>query len=347
VPAPWAHRWATACLLLASCAPATDERPLAAFEGETMGTYYRVKVAGEEMTEERRRTVHEAAVAEMEAVNSRMSTYLEDSEISRFNRHPEASPFTVSAATMEVLRTAIEISDKTDGAFDVTVGPLVEAWGFGPSPTPPRQLDGTELASLLERIGYHKLRLDEAASTVTKSLGELHCDLSGIAKGYAVDRVAERLASLGIADYWVEIGGEVRAAGTNARDTAWRLGIERPQLLPGAVQRIVPLEDLAVATSGDYRNYREIDGERYSHLIDPRSGRPIRHHLASVSVFHPRCAVADAWATALMVMGEEEGYERAADEGLAALFLVRDGDGLVELGTPAFWSLTPSLSPNP
>ncbi len=339
--------WLTALGLLAtSCAPpATDERPLVAFEGETMGTYYRVKIAGEEMTEDRRRTLHEAAVEEMEAVNSSMSTYLEDSEISRFNRHPEASPFVVSAETFEVMRTAVEISEKTGGAFDVTVGPLVEAWGFGPRSTPtgeldPRPLADLELASLLGRIGYDKLVLDEAASTVSKSLDELHCDLSGIAKGYAVDRVAERLGSLGIAAYWVEIGGEVRAAGTNAHGKPWRLGIERPQLLPGAVQRIVPLEDLAVATSGDYRNYREIDGERYSHLIDPRDGLPIRHHLASVSVFHRRCAVADAWATALMVIGEEEGYELAAEENLAVLFLVRDGDEVVELGTPAFWTLT-------
>jgi thiamine biosynthesis lipoprotein len=311
-----------------------------------MGTYYRIQVAGEEMSEDRRRTLHEAAVAEMDAVDASMSTYLEDSEVSRFNRHPDPTPFAVSAETFEVLRTALEISARTGGAFDVTVEPLVETWGFGPGAEPPRQLEDEEIEALLGRIGYDKLTLDEAASTVAKSLGGIHCDLSGIAKGHAVDRVAERLASLGVADFWVEIGGEVRAAGSNAGGTAWRLGIERPLFLPGTVQRIVPLDDMAVATSGDYRNYREVDGDRYSHLIDPRSGRPIGHHLASVSVFHRRCAIADAWATALMVMGEEEGFEAAAEEGLAALFLVREGDEVVELATPEFREL-PSPRPSP
>ena len=312
-----------------------------------MGTYYRIQVAGEEMSEDRRRTLHEAAVAEMDAVDASMSTYLEDSEVSRFNRHPDPTPFAVSAETFEVLRTALEISARTGGAFDVTVGPLVETWGFGPGAEPPRQLEDEEIEALLGRIGYDQLTLDEAASTVAKSLGGIHCDLSGIAKGYAVDRVAERLASLGVADFWVEIGGEVRAAGSNAGGTAWRLGIERPLFLPGTVQRIVPLDDMAVATSGDYRNYREVDGDRYSHLIDPRSGRPIGHHLASVSVFHPRCAIADAWATALMVLGEEEGYELAVAEDLAALFLVRDGDEVVELATPAFETVEAGRILNP
>jgi thiamine biosynthesis lipoprotein len=189
------------------------------------------------MPEDRRRTLHEAAVAEMEAVDASMSTYRADSEVSRFNRHPDATPFTVSAETFEVLGTALEISARTGGAFDVTVGPLVEVWGFGPGAEPPRQLEETEIEALLGRIGYGKLTLDGAASTVAKSLGGIHCDLSGIAKGHAVDRVAERLASLGVADFWVEIGGEVRAAGSNAGGTAWRLGIERPLFLPGTVQR--------------------------------------------------------------------------------------------------------------
>ncbi len=334
-------------LCLFACAPPTpDQRPLVAFEGETMGTYYRVQVAGEEMSEDRRRTVHEASVAAMEEVNAAMSTYLEDSEISRLNRHQESSPFAVSGATFEVLRTATEISEMTGGAFDITVGPLVAAWGFGAASTldqllEPHRLEDQEISNLLQRIGYDKMKLDEANSTIAKDYGGLQCDLSGIAKGFAIDRVAERLASLEVADFWVEIGGEVRAAGKNAHGKPWRLGIERPSLTPGTVQRIVPLDDLAVATSGDYRNYHEIDGERYSHIIDPRDGRPIGHRLASVSVFHPRCTIADAWATALMVLGESEGYEIAVTEGLAALFLVREGDELVELETPAFRELLP------
>ncbi len=325
----------------AGCAapPASDERPVHLFEGSTMGTYFRVKVVAAGLADERRQVLAAAIEEELQGVNERMSTYLPDSELSRFNRHRATTPFELSRSTFEVFEAAQAASRRTGGAFDVTVGPLVDAWGFGPGAGEPPEPDPATIRRTLERIGFDHLELGTAARTVRKTRGDLTCDLSGIAKGYAVDRVAERLAELGAADVWVEVGGEVRAAGTNARGQAWRLGIERPQLLPGALQRIVPLADLAVATSGDYRNYREIGGERFSHLIDPRSGWPIRHRLASVSVFHPQCMVADALATALMVMGAEEGYELALAEDLPVFFLVRDGEGFVERGTPAFWEL--------
>ena len=168
--------------------------------------------------------------------------------------------------------------------------------------------------------------------------------MGGVGKGYAVDRVVEALAAEGLGDVWVEVGGEVRAAGRNAEGVSWRLGIERPDSEPGVLQRIVPLADAAVATSGDYRNYRERDGERYSHIIDPRSGRPIRHRLASVTVVAPRCMTADALSTALMVLGLDGGWELALREDLAVLFLLRDGDGFTERMTPAFEALTQPVS---
>ena len=326
--------------LLSGCAePPPPQRPLTAFDGSTMGTYYRVQVAGDELSEERREEVEDAIVGAMEDVNARMSTYLDDSEISRLNRHRDGEPFPVSVETYEVLEAAYQISRRTGGAFDVTVGPLAEAWGFGPETELGTELVVPDVESILDLIGFDQLTLDGTAPAILKQHGELHVDLSGIAKGYAVDRVAERLESLGLDEYWVEIGGEVRASGANGRGVPWRLGIERPEMEPGVVQRIVPLDDQAVATSGDYRNYREIDGERFSHLLDPRTGWPIRHKLASVSVFHARCMTADGLATALMVLGEDEGYELAVRENLAALFLVRDGDDFVEKGTPAFWEL--------
>ncbi len=325
--------------------PASDERPLHLFEGSTMGTYYRVQVVADDLDREGRQALAAAIEEELEGVNGRMSTYLPDSELSRFNRHRATTPFELSPSTFEVFAAAMAASRRTGGAFDVTVGPLVDAWGFGPGVGEPPELDQAAVRQVLDRIGFEKLELDAASRTARKTRADLSCDLSGIAKGYAVDRVAERLAELGAADVWVEVGGEVRAAGTNARGQTWRLGIERPQLLPGELQRIVPLADLAVATSGDYRNYREIGGERFSHLIDPRAGWPIRHRLASVSVFHPRCMVADALATALMVMGAEEGYQLALAENLPVFFLVRDGDGFVERGTPAFWELVEAQIP--
>ncbi len=310
------------------------------FQGPTMGTRYTVKVVADELPAARRETLTAAIEAELEDVNAKMSTYRDDSELSRFNASAIRDPFTVSAATFEVVQAALEVGRMTGGAFDITVGPLVNAWGFGPQ-IEGRSLRAEEVRSLLERIGSDKLLLWPEEEALSKTRPDLYCDLSGIAKGYAVDRVAGALAAQGLSDFWVEVGGEVRAAGKNGAGELWRAGIERPQLLPGAVQRIVGLDGRAMATSGDYRNYRERDGVRFSHIIDPRSGWPISHRLASVSVVHPQCMIADALATGLMVMGPREGYAMAEREGLAVLFLVRDGEGFRELMTPAFEELPP------
>lgn len=312
-----------------------------------MGTLYQVKVARGELSGERRRELDEAIRAELDAVDAAMSTYREDSELSRFNRYAGPAPFELSDATWEVLQAALEVSRHSEGALDPTVGPLVDAWGFGPGGAPPDDspIPEGELAVLLERIGYRKLELLEEPRAVRKARADLHCDLSAVAKGYAVDRVAEALERLGEEDFMAEVGGEVRALGTNERGEPWRIGIERPQPGRGAVQRIVPLDAMSLATSGDYRNYREVGGERVSHILDPRTGRPIRHLLVSVSVAHPSCTMADAWATALMVLGEREGPETAERLDLAAFFLVRDGDGHRELATPAFEELLAAEEP--
>ena len=331
---------AVAALLLAACAPSGRDagRQTYVLRGATMGTYFSVKIVAGELTEERVEALQAVIEQQLEDVDSKMSTYREDSEISRLNRHLETTPFRVSASTFEVLSEAIEIGKLTGGAYDITVGPLVNAWGFGPEPGVP-ELGVEQIAKLREGIGFAKLELDPAARTVLKRRADLYCDLSSIAKGYAVDRVVEALMAEGLADVWVEIGGEVRAAGRNAEGKTWRLGIERPRLEPGVLQRIVPLDGAAVATSGDYRNYRERDGVRFSHIIDPRSGWPIDHRLASVSVVHTSCMLADAWATALMVLGPDEGWELAKRERLAVLLLVREGESFSERTTPAFETL--------
>lgn len=316
------------------------------FEGSALGTTYSVKVVVGEHSPSaaaERREIARVITDELEAVNSRMSTYLEDSELSRFNRHADTTPFPISAETHEVFAAALEVSRLTEGAFDVTVGPLVNAWGFGPPRVSgPPQLGDEEIAALLAKIGFSKLTLDPEANLLRKKQSDLVCDLSGVAKGYAVDRVVEAISARGLTDIMVEVGGEVRAAGRNRAGRIWLIGIEQPQFLRGGVQRIVALDGLGLATSGDYRNYREHEGVRFSHIIDPRTGRPIRHRLASVSVVHPRCAMADALATGLLVMGPAAGYELAVRQKLAALFLVREGDGFRERTTPAFEELTPS-----
>jgi thiamine biosynthesis lipoprotein len=304
-------------------------------DGSTMGTAYRVKIAvpdaggpgKEEAAAVIRRTVDE--------VNARMSTYRPDSELSLLNRH-EDGPFAVSEMLFEVLAEAQRVAEITGGAFDITIGPLVDAWGFGPEPrtgTP----DQAAIDRLLEVHGFEGLRLDADGGTVTKANPELRSDLSAIAKGYAVDRVRDELAALGLADLMVEIGGEVAATGRNAEGSVWRIGVERPDAARRGVWSAVELADAAMATSGDYRNYYEVDGVRLSHLIDPRTGRPVTHRLASVSVVHPSCMTADALATALNILGPDEGKTLVLDQGLAALFLIRSPDGgFTEWSSPAW-----------
>ena len=290
--------------------------------GETMGAVYTVRavVPGHAtISEADLRTAVEEA---FERINGLMSTYREDSELSRFNASRSTEPFSVSADTAAVFALAQRVSEQTGGAFDVTVGPLVNEWGFGPNgrdTTPP---DEAELTELRRHVGHALLELDEAASTVRKRDPELYCDLSAVAKGYAVDEAAEALDAIGIENYMVELGGEVRTRGRTTADRPWRIAVERPEEDARAIETVVPLSGLSIATSGGYRNFREVDGRKFSHTIDPRTGEPVMTRLASVSVIHPSCAAADAYATALMVMGVDEGFQFAEDEGLAAVFLV-------------------------
>ena len=327
-------------LLMSGCGGTTaSHRPTQVeFSGSTMGTYYRVKVVlteGDGMASEVRSAVSGAIEGELERVNRLMSTYLDDSEVSRFNGHRSTEPFLVSDETFEVIREAVEIGNMTSGALDITVGPLVDAYGFGPDGARP-EVSESDLRRLRARVGLNHLGLDSEARTVRKDRSGVEIDLSAIAKGRAIDLVAEKLLSEGYSDFMVEVGGEIRVSGKNVLGKSWRLGIERPQASRGGVQRVIELESGALATSGDYRNFRMLEGERVSHIIDPRTGRPISHWLASVSVVQPTCARADALATAFMVLGTETAWKLAKEQDIPALFLVRDGDGFVERATPAF-----------
>ena len=293
--------------------------------GQTMGTAFTVKIvvpSESGVSQDEVETVIRAAV---DAVDSAMSTYQDDSELSRFNRHG-TGPFDVSESMIEVVSEAQRVAELSAGAFDITVGPLVDAWGFGPDPVadPPA---AETIAALLASGGFDKIDVDPERGTLVKADEAIRCDLSAIAKGYAVDRVARELVRLELTDFMVEIGGEVRASGRKTVSEAWRIGIERPEAGPGGLWSAVTLVDTAMATSGDYRNYYERDGVRISHTIDPRTGHPITHKLASVSVIHPSCMTADALATALSVLGPEDGRAMVEREGLAALFLIRAAGG--------------------
>ncbi len=313
---------------------------LVAFRGETMGTTYMAKMIFPRPAFGifgRDRTDIEGTVQEMlDHVDGLMSTYKPNSELSRFNASDSLAPFGISHETAEVFLAALKVSEHSDGAFDITVGPIVNAYGFGPENHvgPP---DEDELEALMERIGYEKLKVDMAALTVRKSQADIYCDLSAIAKGYAVDVVARFAEEQGITDYFIEIGGEIRAKGHSERGDLWSVGIEEPIEGARAIHRVVPLEDSAMATSGDYRNYYEEGGVRVSHTIDARTGRPITHNLASVSVFHEQCMMADAYATAMLVLGPDDGYLMAKILDLPVLFLIREDDGTFsERATPAF-----------
>ena len=304
--------------------------------GKTMGTTYTVKLVSADGAFDLVRT-RLAIETRLDQINSRMSHYLVDSEVAMFNRSFTTEPYPLASETVDLIAAANEISRVSNGAFDITVGPFVDAWGFGPK-EPPAILPGSEaLEGLRAFVGYELLVIDREASTVQKRRKELSVDLSAIAKGHAVDAVAAILAELGLTDYLVEIGGELRAYGNGQQGRPWRVAIERPDAGQVLQTRIIELRDQSIATSGEYRNYYERDGVRVSHTIDPRTGRPVSHELLAVSVLAQYCALADARATALEVLGPVAGYALAIEQGWVALFLIRGEDGrLVERATPTF-----------
>lgn len=312
------------------------------FSGPTMGTWYNVKIIAPLSQDECTR-IAKALEDTLEEINQLMSTYVPDSELSLLNAHTAEVPFSLSAKTRTVFSYALQVSQESDGAFDVTVGPLVNAWGFGPN-TPDTPPTDSEIATLLERVGFQKLVLDEEAGTISKKRADLYCDLSAIAKGYAVDAMAQVLESMGKNNFMVEIGGEIVVRGYNAQKEPWRIAIEEPLTETRALHCVLPLQDIALATSGDYRNFVEVDGKRLSHAIDPKTGTPIFHELASVSVLHESCALADAYATAILVLGAEKGLAFAESQNLAVLMLVHDqADGFREKRSSAFQALFPEL----
>ena len=299
-----------------------------------MGTGWSVKINAETLPLPRQQLKSQFD-AILNRVNREMSTYLPDSELSRINAADSAGRIPVSPALMEVLQAARGISHLTQGAFDVTVGPLVNLWGFGPeqSFTVPGE---EQIDAVLPLVGYENLELDPETSTLKKAPDGIYIDLSAIAKGYGVDRIADYLNSLQLHDYLVEIGGEIRARGVNDEQVAWRIGIEQPVAGQRGVRRVIRLDNTAMATSGDYRNFFVQDGSSYSHTIDPRAGRPVSHGLASVTVLHPSAMLADAWATGLLVLGPEAGYELAVKNGIAAYFVVRNDGNFKDQSTPRF-----------
>ena len=272
----------------------------------------------------------------LDAVNMSMSTYLPESELSRINATARGVPIQLSDDLAIVLAQALEISWYTDGAYDMTAGPLVNLWGFGPDKHPGTIPELSIIQRTLRLTGPDQVILTMGPFTLTKLQDNVYLDLSGIAKGYAVDQLAAWLEARGITHYLVEIGGEIKASGTNAKGLAWRIGIEQPVTDVRLVQRIIGLDNLAMATSGDYRNYFEQDGKRYSHVINPKTGYPVSHNLVSVTVLDRSTTWADAMATALLVMGPEAGPRFANQQQIQAMFILRNNDNYRELYSSGF-----------
>lgn len=317
-------------LLLTGCSETREQIHLT---GPTMGTSYNIKyinnsdiAASEVLQQEVDRL--------LEQVNDQMSTYLKTSELSQFNQQRSTEPFPVSLETALVTAEAIRLNKLTQGALDVTVGPLVNLWGFGPEARPEVVPTDEELAERRAKVGIQYLQVE--GNTLTKSLPDLYVDLSTIAKGWGVDVVADYLESQGVSDYMVEIGGEIRMKGKNREKVAWRIAIEKPDVNERSVQQIIEPGDMAIATSGDYRNYFERDGIRYSHIINPETGKPISHKVVSVTALHPSCMTADGLATGLMVLGAETGISIANENDLAVFMVVKTADGFKEVYSDAF-----------
>jgi thiamine biosynthesis lipoprotein len=338
-------------------APVTPPlEPVTQLVGRTMGGDWSVRLA---------RPVDAAAAAALESslqqtldrLDGQMSTWKPSSDLSRFNAHRGTDWFPVPPDLGEVVAEARRVSEQTGGAFDVTVGPLVNLWGFGP-PAPAAEPEvrvpsEDAIRAARRRVGYRKVDVRTAPPALRKREADVYVDLSGIAQGYAADAVAARLDAAGVADYLVDVCGEVRARGAAAPGRTWRVAVQAPVADTYRPMRSVELPDgMALATSGDYQNFFEDGaGRRYSHEIDPRTGRPIAHGLASVSVAHASAARADALATALMVLGPDAGVALARREKIPALFVVRrdGGTNFEQIATPAFAPLLrrdgPSLPP--
>jgi FAD:protein FMN transferase len=301
--------------------------------GSTMGTTYNIKYVSPEKVVEPK-VLQKEIDRLLERVNDQMSTYRKNSELSQFNQLRELTPFPVSSEMMTVVTEAVRLNKVTLGALDITVGPLVNLWGFGPEGRPDVVPSDQDLAARRAIIGITHLSVGK--NTVAKDIPELYVDLSPIAKGWGVDVVGKYLRSHDITNYMVEIGGEIQAHGRNQEGVAWRIAIEKPTVDERSIQEIIELNDMGIATSGDYRNYFEENGIRYSHIIDPKTGKPINNKVVSVTVLDPSTMTADGLATGLMVLGDVDGIKVAEEHHIPVFMIVKTDDGFKEVASSDF-----------
>lgn len=307
----------------------------ASLSGVTMGTTYHVTISTPISLSDSA-DIQKDIDGLLLKVNDSFSTYIESSEVSQFNQYSGEEGQIKSNNFIEVLLEALRISVVTQGAYDITVGPLVNLWGFGPDFKADNIPNDMDIEVALASVGYQAVIVNQKSNNVKKSNQAIYIDFSSLAKGFGVDKVAELLESKGYKNFMVEIGGEMLVRGVNPQGNNWRIAVEKPDSSKRAIHRVINITNTAIATSGDYRNYFEKDGVKFSHTINPRTGRPVQHDLASVTVLAKYSMTADAWATAFMVLGDKKGYDLAMANKLAVLFLVKDGEDIKEVMTPSF-----------
>ena len=308
-------------IFVVSCGKQSSDEVV--LKGKTMGTTYSVKFV--DLADKFVATEIQSEIdSVLSNVNLEMSTYIPESEISRFNAFRKTDWFPVSKDFVVVLRQAKYVAKISDGYFDPTVMPLVNLWGFGPEKRDDKIPTDAEVDSAKKLVDFTLIEEKINPPEIRKKSSEVYLDFSSIAKGYGVDKVGDFLESKGINDYLVEIGGELRAHGVKPDSALWRVGVVNPN--ENGISIALKLNDLSIATSGDYMNYFEVNGKRYSHTINPKTGRPITHNLASVSVIDPSCMIADAYATAFDVLGPEKGFALAESLDIPVYMIIRKGD---------------------
>ncbi|WP_349886232.1 FAD:protein FMN transferase ApbE [Pantoea ananatis] len=305
-------------------------------EGKTMGTVWRVSLAGVEAG--RRAALQQRIQQRLDADDAELSTWKPTSVLSRFNHSRATTPQPVSENMADIVTIALRIGKKTSGAMDITVGPLVNLWGFGPDKQPSHIPDDSQIAAAKALTGLQHLRVIQGGEGqwLQKDLPGLYVDLSTVGEGFATDHLARLMEQEGINNYLVSVGGAVLSRGMNAQNQPWRVAIQKPTDRENAVQARVDLQGHGISTSGSYRNYYELDGKRLSHIIDPATGRPIDHKLVSATVIATTALEADGWDTGLMVLGTEKAKALAIKEKLAVYLITREGDRFVSWMSPQF-----------
>ncbi|WP_426448279.1 FAD:protein FMN transferase ApbE [Siccibacter colletis] len=324
-------------LMLAGCDRASENAPLV-LEGKTMGTSWRVSLAG--VDAQRAPELRRQIQAQLDADDRLLSTWKDDSALMQFNHSTSTAPWPVDAAMADIVTLSLRIGHKMQDAMDITVGPLVNLWGFGPDKQPVATPDAAQIAAARARTGLQHLRVINAADSqwLQKDIPDLFVDLSTVGEGYAADHLAQLMARNGISRYLVSVGGALASRGMNAEGKPWRVAIQKPTDRENAVQAVVDINGHGISTSGSYRNYYELDGKRLSHVIDPATGRPITHKLVSATVIAPTALEADTWDTGFMVLGPEKAREVALAQGLAVYLISKEQDGFSVWMSPQFKS---------